>query len=242
MMLKNTLLSLFLPVLLSACASTPVSQNQPASHNNPGISDAKQSGYGLGLLAIKVLREGKFKVDQASFEQGLKDGLAGKLPEETDAEKQSAKWQQLAKLHDDLAKTANLAAGKTFLEHNRTRPNVVSLPSGLQYEILKAGKGKAKPMLTDTVGILYKISGIDGSVKINTMEKHNRKMYEILLQKIVSKGWQEAIQLMTQGSQWRLFIPAELAFGENGLSEKGILPNETLVIETHLERVVPASQ
>ncbi len=198
-MLKNALLAIVLPVFLSACAAGSSGlQNQPAPQNNPGVSDTRQSGYELGLLAFKTLREGKFKVDQASFEQGLKDGLAGKLPQETDAENQSAIWQQLAKLNYALTKNANLAAGKAFLDQNKTKAGIITLPSGVQYEVLKQGKGKVKPTLADTVGILYKIASMDGSVKINTMEKGNRKMYEILLQKIVSKGWQESIQLMTE--------------------------------------------
>jgi len=119
------------------------------------------------------------------------------------------------------------------LKQNKTKQGVVALPSGVQYQVLKESKGD-KPRLKDTIGILYTISGIDGNVKVDTMNKGKGKMYEILLQKIVSKGWLEALLLMPQDSKWRLFIPGELAFGEKGLTEKGILPNETLVIDTYL--------
>jgi FKBP-type peptidyl-prolyl cis-trans isomerase len=131
-------------------------------------------------------------------------------------------------------KIANLAIGKVFLEQNKTRKGVVTLPSGVQYEVLQQGKGPHKPTLNDTAGIIYKIAGVDGSVKIDYSVKGNQKMFQIPMQKIISKGWQEALQLMTLESKWRLYIPGELAFGEKGLSEKGIMPNETLVIDTFL--------
>ncbi len=202
-----------------------------AAIQTEGEAAISQASYELGLLHIKTLREGRYKLDQPAYEAGLQDALKG------DAAAQAA-WPALANNSLATLKTANLAAGKAFLEQNKIRKEVVSLPSGVQYEVLKPGKGSYKPSLEDTVGILYKITGIDGTLKVNTLSKGDRKMYEILLQKLLSKGWQEALRLMTEGSQWRIYIPGELAFGEKGLSEKNILPNETLVIETHLDSIV----
>ena len=83
------------------------------------------------------------------------------------------------------------------MKQNKTKQGVVALPSGVRYQVLKESKGD-KPRLKDTIGILYTISGIDGNVKVDTMTKGKAKMYEILLQKIVSKGWLEALLLMPQ--------------------------------------------
>lgn len=193
-------------------------------------SSEQQASYNMGLLHIKTLRDKQYSLDQSAYEHGLRDALAGKIAAESTTQ---AEWQALAGLSYAELNTANLAAGKAFLERNKAKQGIVALPSGVQYQVLKAGKGE-KPRLKDTVGILYTISGIDGKVKVDTMTKGKAKMYEILLQKIVSKGWQEALLLMPQDSKWRLFIPGELAFGEKGLSEKGVLPNETLVIDTYL--------
>jgi FKBP-type peptidyl-prolyl cis-trans isomerase len=102
--------------------------------------------------------------------------------------------------------------GKAFLEQNKINKGVVTLPSGVQHQILKDSESE-KPKLKDTIGILYTISSIDGKVKVDTMTKGKAKMYEIVLQKIVTKGWQEALQLMPLDGKWQL-LPGELALGE----------------------------
>ncbi|NOS73328.1 MAG: hypothetical protein HOP36_02060 [Methyloglobulus sp.] len=230
MPLKPLPLLIVFTVLTGCAATTPKNTEEITAEKSAPLSNAaQQASYNLGLMHIKSLRDGQYPLDQQAYGQGLQDALAGK----TAAEPTQAEWQALAGLSYAELKAANFAAGQAFLEQNKTNKDVVALPSGVQYQVLKAGKVE-KPRLKDTVGILYTISGIDGKVKVDTMTKGKAKMYEILLQKIVSKGWQEALLLMPQDSKWRLFIPGDLAFGENGLSEKGILPNETLVIDTYL--------
>jgi FKBP-type peptidyl-prolyl cis-trans isomerase FklB len=154
-----------------------------------------QNSYELGLLHLKTLREGKFNLDQAAYERGLLDALNGKATD--GAPNTQAAWRALSTMSYEEVKTANLALGKAFLEQNKTRKGVVTLPSGVQYEVLQPGKGPHKPTLNDTAGIIYKIAGIDGSVKMDYFVKGNQKMFQIPMQKIVSKGWQEALQLMT---------------------------------------------
>jgi FKBP-type peptidyl-prolyl cis-trans isomerase FklB len=230
MILKLLPLLIALTVLSGCVTTTSKHTEEATTKTSPPLSTAnQQSSYNLGMLQIKTLRERPFGLDQQAFEHGLRDALAGKAA----AEPNQAEWQALAGLTYAELKAVNHTAGHAYLEQNKTNKDVVVLPSGVQYQVLKAGKGE-KPRLKDTIGILYTISGIDGKVKVDTMTKGKAKMYEILLQKIVSKGWQEVLLQMPQDSKWRLFIPGELAFGENGLSEKGILPNETLVIDTYL--------
>jgi FKBP-type peptidyl-prolyl cis-trans isomerase FklB len=233
MTIKPLALVIYL-VFLNGCSMAPT--NITASNNNKtksidtSISTSTQSSYALGLLKVQALRNINYPINREEYEQGLRDALAGKTATELPS---AQDWQALAELGYNEVKSVNLAAGKAFLAQNKAKPGVVTLPSGVQYQVLKEGKGD-KPRLKDTVGILYTIRGIDDKVKVDNMVKGKAKMYEIALKKMISKGWQEALLLMPQGSKWRLFIPGELAFGEKGLSEKGILPNETLVIDTYL--------
>ncbi len=221
-------------ILVTGCVSESANnaikgQQPPARTNSAG----KDDGYQLGLLHIKMLRSKLSGIDQAAYEQGLSDALAGKAEA---GQGTLAEWQALAGLNFEQLKAANRHTGDVFMENNKTAKDIVTLPSGVQYQVLQQGKGDI-PRLKDTVGIMYTISGIDGKVKIDTTTKGKAKMYEVQLQKLLSKGWQEAILLMPKDSKWRIFIPGPLAFGEKGLSEKGIMPNETLVIDTYLLEV-----
>ena len=216
---------------LTGCTTIPTKPKEIAVQSTViSNAPAQQSSYELGLLHIKALRDGLSSLDQQTFERGLRDALDGKASAQPPT---LADWQTLAGLGIAELKTANVAAGKLFLDQNKLKQGVVTLPSGLQYQVLKEGKGD-KPRLRDTIGILYTINGLDGKNKVDTMIKGKSKMYEIKLEKIISKGWQEALQLMPLESKWRLYIPGELAFGEKGMTEKGIMPNETLVIDTYL--------
>lgn len=223
--------------LLGGCAAT-VPQNSktaaslpaPLAASNGDVSQQSESAYHLGLLHIQSLCAENPPLDWQAFEHGLRDALAGKsLPMPAS----SSDWQALANFSYAELKAANLAAGKAFLAQNQSKPDVAVLSNGVQYQVLIAGKGD-KPKLKDTIGILYTIKGLDGKVKIDTMAKGQSKMYEIALQNIISKGWREALQEMPLGSKWRLFIPGDLAFGDKGLTDKDILPNEALIIDAYL--------
>ncbi|MEQ1528892.1 MAG: FKBP-type peptidyl-prolyl cis-trans isomerase N-terminal domain-containing protein [Methylococcales bacterium] len=235
-LLPITLLAAF----LAGCATTNTVADKTTAYSTTAKDTAtSQSSYDLALLHIKALREGKFNLDQPAYERGLRDALNGKAND--NSANTPSTWQSLATVSYEELKTANLAAGKAFLEQNKTRKGIITLPSGVQYEVLQQGKDAHKPTLNDSIGIMYSVKSIDGKIKINTMNKGKNQMYEIPLKKIISKGWREALQLMSQESKWRLYIPGELAFGEKGLSEKGILPNETLVIDTFLLEIKPST-
>lgn len=158
---------------------------------------------------MKALQDGQDQLDLQAYEQGLHDALAGK----TSKPLTQSDWQAPAGLSFMEMQSANLASGKAFLEQNKINKRVVTLPSGVQHQILKDSESE-KPKLKDTIGIYYTISSIDGKVKVDTMTKGKAKMYEIVLQKIVTKGCQEALQLMPLDSKWQLLIPGELALGE----------------------------
>lgn len=226
-----------LMALIAGCASAPQKnavENMETSTSSVSTNSAGQkSAYNLGLLHIKTVRDGQYGIDQQAYEQGLRDALAGNTKTGSGT---LTEWQALARMNFAQLKAANRHAGEVFMENNKTAKDIVTLPSGVQYQILKQGQGDL-PRLKDTVGIMYTISGIDGKVKVDTTVKGKAKMYEVQLQKLVSKGWQEAILLMPKDSKWRIFIPGPLALGEKGLIEKDIMPNEALVIDTYLLEV-----
>ena len=138
----------------------------------------------------------------------------------------------LQREHEEMMLKAgeNLEKGTAFLEKNGKRPEVVTLESGLQYEILTKGEGKI-PAPTDNVIVHYHGTLLDGTVFDSSVEKN--QPFTFNAGGGVIRGWIEAIQLMPVGSKWKLFIPTDLAYGEYG-SGSDIGPNETLIFEVEL--------
>ncbi len=124
---------------------------------------------------------------------------------------------------------ANVEAGKKFLEENKTKEGVVTTESGLQYQVITEGTG-VKPTLTDRVKCHYHGTLIDGTVFDSSVERKEPAVFPV---NGVIKGWTEALQMMPVGSKWKLFIPADLAYGEAGAGDK-VLPNSTLVFDVEL--------
>jgi len=131
--------------------------------------------------------------------------------------------------------TAAQKEGEAFLAANKTKEGVVTLPSGLQYKILKAGTGE-KPTLDDTVVCNYKGTLINGK-EFDASEKHGGPAAFPV--KGVIPGWTEALQLMTVGSKWQLFVPSNLAYGAQGPADIG--PNATLIFEVELASIQKAA-
>ncbi|MGL5635496.1 MAG: FKBP-type peptidyl-prolyl cis-trans isomerase [Bacteroidales bacterium] len=127
----------------------------------------------------------------------------------------------------------NKVMGEEFLAENKKNPNVVTLPSGLQYEILKEGEGK-QPSATDQVKCHYTGALIDGTVFDSSEQRGEPATFGV---NQVIPGWVEALQLMKEGSRWRLFIPSQLAYGERGAGQ-AIMPFSTLVFEVELLEVL----
>ena len=123
----------------------------------------------------------------------------------------------------------NLKAGETFLAENGKRETVVTLPSGLQYEVIKQGDGP-KPSGTNTVTCHYHGTTIKGEVFDSSVKRGQPASFPL---NGVIKGWTEALQLMPTGSKWKLFIPPQLAYGNRNISRE-IGPNSTLIFEVEL--------
>ena len=127
----------------------------------------------------------------------------------------------------DAQPQKNLDAGIAFLADNATKPGVIVLTSGLQYKILVAGPDpNVKPVLTDTVRVKYTGTLIDGTV----FDSSNSATFAV---NGVIKGWTEALQLMSVGSRWMLYIPSDLAYGVDG-SPPDIEPNSVLIFDVEL--------
>lgn len=133
-------------------------------------------------------------------------------------------------LRDMSLKAAeNLKAGQEFLEANKAKPGVQVLPSGLQYEIITEGSG-AKPKATSKVTCHYHGTLIDGTVFDSSVKRGQPATFPL---NMVIKGWTEALQLMSVGSKWRLFLPPNLAYGDRQTGAH-IGPQSTLIFEVEL--------
>lgn len=124
----------------------------------------------------------------------------------------------------------NLKEGEAFLEKNKAEPGVITLPSGLQYKIVKEGTGP-KPLATDKVTVNYQGTFIDGKVFDSSIERGEPAQFPV---NGVIEGWKEALQLMSVGSKWKLFVPAKLAYGEQQQQGSPIEPNTVLLFDVEL--------
>jgi FKBP-type peptidyl-prolyl cis-trans isomerase FklB len=191
--------------------------------------------YSIGLDIGRSLKRQAIDVDQNLLVQGLKDALSNQkqLLSDDEARECLTTFQRelVAKRTEEAKKAgeANMKEGEEFLAQNKKKPGVVTLPSGLQYKILKEGTGKT-PKATDTVITNYRGTLINGK-EFDSSFRHGKPATFPVDQ--VIRGWTEALQLMKVGSKWRLFIPSELAYGPNGAGTD-IGPNTTLIFEVEL--------
>jgi FKBP-type peptidyl-prolyl cis-trans isomerase len=221
-----------------------------AAQETPKLNTQKEKiSYALGMDLGNQLRKQTIDVDPALFEQGLKDALAGGqmlLTErqardailvlqaelkKRDADKRRGPDENNAENDAEAALLAayNKRAGDEFLAENRKKEGVVTLPSGLQYKILKAGDGR-KPTEADTVVCHYRGMLTNGT---EIESSYNREQPATFAVKGVIAGWREALKLMAVGSKYLLFIPPDLAYGERG-TNSGIGPNSTILFEVEL--------
>jgi FKBP-type peptidyl-prolyl cis-trans isomerase FklB len=186
--------------------------------------------YIIGLGIGKNLKQQSVDVDPDALAKGFRDGLGGAKPVLTEQEINETmiafKKELAAKQKEQGEK--NKKEGEAFLAENKKKPDVKTLPSGLQYKVLRAGKGK-KPKQTDTVTVQYRGTLINGTEFENT--NRNGQPASFVVNGVIP-GWTEALQMMEVGSKWQLFIPPQLAYGENGM--RHIEPNSTLIFEIEL--------
>ena len=189
----------------------------------------KNLSYSLGMsMATQLMQTGLENLDVDAFVKAfteiMKDEETSMSLEEATQHIQayfSAKQNEMLQM--------NKEAGVQFLVENKRKENVVELPSGLQYEVITEGDGES-PKETDTVECHYHGTLIDGTVFDSSVQRGQPATFGV---NQVIKGWVEALQLMKVGSKWRLFVPSNLAYGEQGAGND-IQPNSTLIFEVEL--------
>lgn len=189
--------------------------------------------YSIGLgIGQNLLGMGARDLNVDDFAQAIKDILEGNPTALSHTEARQIVNEYFETLEAKMSAEA-IEKGKNFLEENKKKENIVTLPSGLQYEVIKEGNGK-KPKATDRVKCHYEGTLIDGTLFDSSIQRGEPAVFGV---NQVIAGWVEALQLMSEGSKWRLFIPSELAYGANGAGEM-IPPHSTLIFEVEMIEVL----
>jgi len=240
----------------AAAQSAPAAKSTQSTGAKAGSSAAKPKtaaaplalttqkqkvSYAIGIGLGKNLKRDSVDIDPAVLLRGLKDALADAKPLLTDEEAKTAITQlqtEVRAKEEEKAKVAaleNKMKGDTFLSANKAKDGVVTLPSGLQYKIIKEGNGP-KPAADDIISCNYRGTLVDGT-EFDSSYKRGQPL-KIPVGQVI-KGWTEAMQLMPVGSKWELYIPPSLAYGERGAPGSPIGPNSTLVFEVELLSIEP---
>ena len=219
-----------------ATSPTPSPKSETPS---PFTNEKDKVSYALGMnIASSLganLKRQNVDINTDVLLQALKDGLTGGKTLMTEEEAQNTLRQFMAELQQKQevkmkeAADANKKEGDEFLAANKTKPGVVTLPSGLQYKIIKEGTGP-KPAASDTVVCNYRGTLINGKEFDSSYKRGEPATFPV---SGVIKGWTEALQLMPVGSKWELYIPPDLAYGARGAGAD-IGPNATLIFEVEL--------
>ncbi|HPB84740.1 MAG TPA: FKBP-type peptidyl-prolyl cis-trans isomerase [Paludibacteraceae bacterium] len=192
--------------------------------------------YALGLSFGQSLRQNRVQgTDYESFAKGVEAMCEGKMPEISVQEAQKLLDAYFSEIESkqQAAGMEQKSAGEKFLAENAKKTGVITTASGLQYEILKEGRGQ-KPTATDKVKVHYHGTLLDGTVFDSSVKRNTPASFGV---NQVIKGWVEALQLMPVGSKWKLYIPQELAYGAHGAGET-IRPYSALIFEVELLEIL----
>lgn len=199
------------------------------------LSDEKSRvSYAIGLRIGTGWKQNGVDVDDDIVVRGLKDAQSGKTPLLTPAQVtetlQNFSKTMAAKQQALRAETAakNKAEGEMFLATNKTNPGVITLEDGLQYKVINTGTGP-KPTAADKVTVNYRGTFINGEEFDSSAKSGHPANFPVMG---VIKGWTEALQLMNVGSKWQLYVPAKLAYGEQG--NRGVPGNSVLIFDVEL--------
>lgn len=189
----------------------------------------EKTSYAIGMnIGANLLQSGAKNIDSEALARGLNDVLKGNKTEIEPREAGSILNKYFAELEEAKSQEA-IADGAAFLAANGQRGEVTTLPSGLQYEVIKMGDGQ-KPKATDTVRCHYKGTLIDGTEFDSSIRRGQPADFPV---NGVIAGWVEALQLMPVGSKWKLFIPYNLGYGAQGAGQS-IPPYAALIFEVEL--------
>lgn len=189
--------------------------------------------YALGMsIAGNLIQSGVNTVNPEIFLNGFKDVFKGETPLIHPEEANTILEEFISKVNQNKGSN-NREEGLRFLAENRKKKGVTELPSGLQYEVLKEGEGDI-PKATDKVKCHYHGTLIDGTVFDSSVQRGQPAVFPV---NGVIQGWVEALQLMSTGSKWRLYIPSDLAYGSHGAGG-AIGPHSTLIFDVELLKII----
>jgi FKBP-type peptidyl-prolyl cis-trans isomerase FklB len=201
-------------------------------------------GLNIGAKVANELKAGGVDIDSAVLARGIRDSLTNGKHLMTDEEVKTAltaletELREKARAEYEAMAASNKKEGDDFLAANKSKEGIQTLPSGLQYKVLKAGTGP-KPAATDNVSCNYKGTLLSGK-EFDSSEKHGGKPVTFGVSEVI-KGWTEALQLMPVGSKWQLFVPSDLAYGPRGAGQE-IGPNTALIFEVELVSIAPKTE
>ncbi len=193
----------------------------------------EEFSYSLGLtISSNLLQSGVKEIDSLQFLAGLQDTFAGNKPK-ISMDEANHYLQEFMLANNEEEANRNLKEGLLYLLNNIKNEGVVETKSGLQYKILKEGYGES-PTIDDQIKCDYHGILLDGTVFDSSVERSQPAIFPV---NAVIQGWVEALLLMTVGSKWRLFIPSNLAYGQEGVGGM-IGPNATLIFDVELLEIV----
>ena len=215
-----------LGIIIIVIALTTINKNMSGQKLNNEIDSVS---YSLGVNIGENIKIQFPDINLKNFEAAIKDVLDdSKEPTVSGSDAQKTIQEYFSKQQAKASESV-INEGREFLAENSKKENVITLESGLQYEIIKPGDG-VKPTINDQVTTHYHGTLIDGTVFDSSVERGQPATFPV---SGVIKGWTEALQLMSVGSKWRLFVPYNLAYGERGAGPQ-IGPYTTLIFEVEL--------
>ncbi len=214
---------------LLTCCALMASAAADAGEPTPA-TDIEKASYAIGVDIARNFKRQSVEIDCQALARGMRDVVSGQLAMTDDEMRQAiAKLQAQMRDRAKMAGELNRKQGEEFLAANGKRGGVTVLPSGLQYEVVAAGTGP-KPAPADTVEVHYCGRLIDGTGFDNSYRRQAPAKFRVTG---VIRGWTEALQLMSVGAKWKLFIPSDLAYGAQGQG-RDIGPNCTLIFDVEL--------
>ena len=206
-----------------------------AEENSTLKTEKDRISYSIGLDIGNNFKKQSLDIDPDILSKGINDALSGSKPLMTEQETMETmttlRKKVMAKQAEMMkeAGTQNVVKGEKFLAENKKKDGVITLPSGLQYKILKKGSGDS-PKLTDEVSVNYRGTLLDGTEFDSSYRRGQPATFKV---NAVIAGWTEALQIMKPGSKWQLYIPSSLAYGERGAG-RDIGPNAALIFDVEL--------
>lgn len=216
---------------LMAGAAFILACNLQSADLKPLATQKEKASYGVGMNVGKSFKSDLIDLDTDAFMRGFKDALAGGAPAVSEDELEKA----IATMREEVAKkstermAANKKAGLEFLAKNKSEKDVKTTESGLQYVVVTEGTGPS-PKATDTVKVHYRGTLVDGTEFDSSYKRNEAATFPV---NQVIPGWTEALQKMKVGAKWKVFIPADIGYGDQG-QPPVIPPAATLIFDIEL--------